>query len=190
MGVCIVVSGPPCAGKSTLARAVAAASGWPLLAKDEYKERIFDALGTGERDWSRRVSGLAWELLIAEAGRLRGAGASCIVEGNLREPQRAALRALAHAAPFVEVQVRAAPEVLLARYRERAAAGVRHPGHVDLEALPEIEAELAARCPPLSPFGGPVLDWDTTERVDGAALIDALGAVLAPFSAPGSGTPG
>ncbi len=181
MAACIVVSGPPCAGKSTLATRLARRAGWPLLAKDDYKERVFERLGARDRDWSRQVSALAWDLLLAEAGRLLGAGVACVLEGNFREPQRGSLAALTPAPRFLEVRCRAPAEVLIARYRSRAAAGVRHPGHVDLEALPELEREL--RGPPvvLPPLGGPVLEWDTSAGFDSTALVAALEAALEDF---------
>ena len=194
MAVCIVVCGPPCAGKSTLAARLAARTGWPLLAKDDYKERVFAHLGARDRDWSRRVSALAWELLIAEAGRLLGAGAACVLEGNLRRPQRQALAALPVTPPpsFVEIRLGARPDVLRGRYLERARAGGRHPGHVDLEALPEIERELAgAAATAAEPaLGGAPLEWDTSDGFGPEALLVALDATLARLSAPASGTRG
>jgi predicted kinase len=191
MPVCLVVCGPPCAGKSTLAARLAAHAGWPLLAKDAYKERIFDHLGSGDREWSRRVSALAWAELLAEAERLLAGGVACVLEGNLREAQRAALRGLAlrPAPQYVEIRCHARPEVLLARYRARALSGTRHPGHVDLEALPGLEAELTAP-PPVAGLGGPVLEWDTSDGFGAAALEARLAATLAALSVPASGTRG
>jgi predicted kinase len=179
MSVCVVVCGPPCAGKSTLAARLAARSGWPLLAKDAYKERVFEHLGARDRDWSRRVSALAWELLLAEAGTLLAAGVGCLLEGNFREPQRRSLGALRPPPSFVEVRCSARPDVLLARYRARAVSGRRHPGHVDLQALPEIEAELHAAPGACTALGGPVLHWDTSEGFAADALLTALDAALA-----------
>ncbi len=192
MAACIVVCGPPCAGKSTLASRLAARTGWPLLAKDAYKERVFDHLGARDRDWSRRVSALAWELLLAEARTLLAAGVACLLEGNFREPQRRALGAFALAPPpsFIEIRCTARPAVLLARYRDRAAAGQRHPGHVDLEALPELAAELGAAAAVGPALGGPVLQWDSSDGFAPDALIAALDATLAGLSAPASGTRG
>jgi predicted kinase len=41
----VLVAGWPAAGKSTLARALAAELGLPLLVKDEIKEALMDGLG-------------------------------------------------------------------------------------------------------------------------------------------------
>jgi predicted kinase len=178
MSRCIVVSGPPCAGKSTLAAALAAHYGWPLLAKDDYKERVFRHLGGRDRDWSRRVSLLAWELLIGAAAMLTRHGIDCVLEGNFRAAQAEALRALAPGPRFIEVRCIASPETLRARYLARAADGTRHPGHVDLAALPEIEREFDAGAVAGLGLGGPVIDWDTTRGLDGAGLARRLDQLL------------
>jgi len=181
MTTAVVISGPPCAGKSTLAAALAGRLRWPLLAKDAYKEQVFERLGVGDRAWSRRVSLLAWDLLLAEAARWLAVGADSVLEGNFREPQRRALAALAArtGARLVEVRLTARAEVLLERYRERARRGERHPGHVDLEALPEVERELAGGTAPLTPLGEGALDWDTSDGFEAGRLLAVLERRLA-----------
>lgn len=181
MSRCLVVSGPPCAGKSTLAALLAARFDWPLLSKDVYKEQIFRRLGASDRDWSRRVSLLAWDLLLSQAEGILARGHDCVLEGNFRAAQAEVLARLA-AVPgthFFEVECRAAKHVLLERYRRRAVDGTRHPGHVDLEALPEIEREFDAAPGPLLAAHGTVLVWDTTRGFDSAPLVQALEALLA-----------
>jgi predicted kinase len=180
MGQCIVVSGPPCAGKSTIAARLAAHRRWPLLAKDGYKDVVFRHLGWRDRDWSRRVSGLAWELLLAEARALLAHGVDCILEGNWRAPQARALAEFAAAAgtDLVEVHCFAAPAVLLARYRARAALGTRHPGHVDLEALADVQQELTVTPCAVLADRARVLSCDTTEGFDAAELLRRVDGLL------------
>ena len=177
---CLVICGPPCAGKSTLARALATRYRWPLLAKDDYKERVFAHLGADDREFSRRVSALAWDLLLGEAARLLAGGVNCVVEGNLRSAEAARLRELGarSGAALVEIRCCAAPAVLLARYRARAESGTRHAGHVDLEALPEVERELAAGEEDRPGLGAQLLIHDTSAGFDARALLAAVDAIL------------
>lgn len=58
----IVVSGAPGTGKSTVAAALAAGFGWPLLSLDPVKEALADVLGAGDQDWSNRVGDAAAEV--------------------------------------------------------------------------------------------------------------------------------
>lgn len=204
---CIVIGGPPCAGKSTLSRTVSARRGWPVLAKDDYKELVFDRLGAHDDAWSRRVGVLAWDLLFREAELLLGAGASCVLEGNFRAEHGVRLRRIAERAAqraprdashgesrlpaggersrvrFVEIRCRAPGDVLLARFRQRVAAGERHPGHDDAAVLARIGPALAAaEVEPLE-LGGAVLDYDNSTGLAPDALTAALDAVLAPRAA-------
>lgn len=202
-----MIGGPPCAGKSTLARTVGARRGWPVLAKDDYKELVFDRLGARDDAWSRQVSVLAWDLLFREAELLLAAGGCCVLEGNFRAEHGPRLRRLAEratlrlppppagAAPgdarastvgrpnpvrFVEIRCRAPGEVLLARFRQRVAASERHPGHDDAAVLERIGPTLAAAVVEPLDLGGAVLDYDGAAGLAPAALLAALDAVLDP----------
>ena len=51
----VVVAGPPGTGKTTLAAKIAEDFRLPLITKDGIKESLFDSLGTGDREWSRKL---------------------------------------------------------------------------------------------------------------------------------------
>ena len=149
----VLVNGPPAAGKTTLARALARDLRLPLLAKDDLKEALFDSLGTGDRDWSRQLGATTFDLLFLLAERQLEAGRSALLEANW-DAERACpqLQALRGSIPFrlVEVHVTAPEEVLRRRFDERAASGRRHPGHLDQVVAEELEAgEHSGRWQPL-----------------------------------------
>jgi len=54
--LCILVSGLPASGKSTLGRKIAQELGLAFLDKDDYLERLFHTKGIGDTDWRRQLS--------------------------------------------------------------------------------------------------------------------------------------
>jgi predicted kinase len=169
----LVVSGPPCSGKTTLARRLRARLGWPLLEKDAFKEALFDTFGTGDADWSRRLSEAAFARQSAAADAILSQGGSLLVVGNFRPEHHPALAALAarHQAALAQVACSASPATLAARRAARATAGRRHPGHADSPAPPG-EAEMA-RYRPLPIVATVAFDAEAPCRP--AALLAALG---------------
>lgn len=170
----LIVTGLPCTGKSTVARRLAARYRYPLLAKDMVKEALFESLGTGDRDWSRRLSGASFAVLFACMERVIAAGGSAIVEGNFR-PEHA---------PFFE-RVRNAYGVRLAqilcggdgaalvqRFESRVRRRSRHPGHVDALALDELRDTLRRGFAEPLALECPTLRFDSTAQ--GATRLDAL----------------
>jgi predicted kinase len=176
----LLVHGEPCTGKTALATRLERDLGCVLLAKDAFKEPLFDELGSGDRAWSRRLSDIAWSRLFAVAGRSLRAGHTVIIEGNLRIPEHelqiAALRALT-GNRCAQVLCRADEAVLNERRCARAAQGVRHPGHLDVELAAGSLAEAGT---PTVLADVPVFEWDTSTPggADYAALLTWLGEAL------------
>jgi hypothetical protein len=129
----------------------------PLLAKDAVKEALFDALGPGDRDWSRRLGTASMEILFALAADAPAA----VLESFWRRPV-AVDRLAASGRPLLEVHCACPPELARTRYHRR----VRHPAH---DGVGEEEvAGWAADAGPLAL--GPVLEVDTTRPVEVEAV--------------------
>ena len=97
----VVVTGPPAAGKTTVARGIAQRLRLPLVEKDTIKEALFDTLGTGDLAWSRRLGeatyGVIWALREAvESGRHDPLAKPHSEQGLTRE------QAMAHQGRFFE----------------------------------------------------------------------------------------
>jgi predicted kinase len=145
MQTLVVITGPPGSGKSSLARALGARLQVPVYAKDSIKEALFDRLGEGDREWSRRLSDAAYAVLFRLAGETLEAGGSAIVEGNFRPEHAAGVNALATRPELrvVQLVLYASARVLVERIRTRVADPNRHRGHADLGLLDELRDDLA-----------------------------------------------
>jgi predicted kinase len=167
----IVVTGPPAAGKTTVARELAARLRLPLIAKDTIKEALFDALGVGDLAWSRRLGEATYLALAALAEDSVAAGGSLVLEGNFVRGSEVETRLAALPARIVQIHCSAPLELLIERYEGRG----RHPGHIDHDRADALrEAVEMRRHDPLD-LPGETIRIDTTEPVDVPALADRLG---------------
>jgi predicted kinase len=160
----VVVTGPPAAGKTTIARGLAARLHLPLIGKDTIKEALFDGLGTGDLAWSQRLGEATYLAMLAVAEEAVAAGADLVLEANFIRGGESRLAALP--ARFVQVHCSAPLQVLIERYGSRE----RHPGHFDSERIAALrDAVETGRHEPLH-LPGELIGLDTTRAVDLAAL--------------------
>jgi predicted kinase len=175
----VLVSGPPGAGKTTIAGPLAAELGFGLLAKDQIKESLADSLGDvamqdagadAKLAWSRRLGAAAMDLLWT----LAQTAPAVVLEANFwPDDERQRRRIATLAAQPVEVFCYCPVEVATARYAKRATS--RHVVHHD--SVRGLEVEVFTRSD--HPIGiGEVITVDTTATVDITALADAVRARL------------
>lgn len=135
----VIVTGPPGAGKTTIAQDLGARLSLPVLHRDDLKEAIVDEIGAPDVAASQLAGRAAYAALFAGGAALLDAGMSLILESNFqRGLSEAGLRSLvSRAADTVIVQCEAPPAVVMGRYRERI--GSRHRAHFDAERIADAE---------------------------------------------------
>jgi predicted kinase len=161
MTVAVIVTGPPASGKTTIAERLAADYELPLLTKDGVKETLFDTIGIGDLEFSKRLGAAAfaivWHVLEQELAASRAA----IVEGNFSaqyDVSRVERLQGLYELDLVQIHCHAPIEVL----RDRYASRQRHPGHLDRERLPAIDGRLEAT-QYLLPIDAETVSIDTTQ---------------------------
>jgi len=172
----ILVSGAPASGKTVLAQRLARERRLPLLARDAYKEILFDTLGSPDRARSHELGIAAYELLYATIGYLLDAGVGAVVDCNFhRGASELMLRPLVARARAMLVQCETTHEERERRHSDRFRQGRRHPGHHDGVMPAEVRIDVAAGMYDALDLPIPVLRVDTTAGyAPGIAEIDAF----------------
>jgi len=172
----VIVTGPPGAGKTTIAEALRDGLGLPLLAKDTLKEVLGGSLGIAERHDSRALGSAVFEALGMLTRELLTARVSLIVEGNFAVAST--LFAELPPARIVQVHLTAREEVLQERLLTRDTH--RHPVHYDREAEAEIAQRFAAgEWAPL-PLDGRLFEVDTSAWPDVGRIVADIGDAVSP----------
>ena len=104
----------------------------PLFEKDVFKDVLYQALGFGDKDWSRQIGVSAINLLLLTADRMLRTGASLVTESNFYRQlssERVGEIADNAKARVVQVHCSAPPDILVTRNAARLAPSRLRPGH-------------------------------------------------------------
>jgi len=184
MPLLVIVSGLPCAGKTTVGRRLAQDLSLPFVHKDGIKESLFDHLGWRDRTWSKALGRASSELLYYFAETQLAVGRSLVIESNFdpvfATPKFLALKAQYSFTPL-QILCKADGAVLLQRFQQRAESGERHPGHVDHLNYAEFQTVLQQGSLENLAIGGQVIELDTTDfqQIDYTGLVAAIHRIAA-----------
>ncbi len=134
----IIIAGMPASGKSTYAKKLSRAVGYPIVEKDNIKEELFDTLGFKCYAEKRQLDVAATAVLLRVADDMLSCGQSLIMVNNFRDDAKEALEKLIlkYDCRCVIVFFGGDNDVFFRRYVERDNAHARHRGHALQEHYP------------------------------------------------------
>ena len=91
---CILVTGIPAAGKSTMAEAISERMKLPVISKDTIKELLFDNVGFQSRAEKVNLGIASMEIMYYAAGQLMKAGHPFILENNFEYSSEYGIKSL------------------------------------------------------------------------------------------------
>lgn len=166
------MSGPPAAGKTTNARPLADALGFPLFALDPIKERMANAIGPDALAIADLLSVAATHQLLANAGEVVDAGGDVMIEGFFRSGEYDhLLLPLVARTRGVLIHLWAEDLLLKDRYERRALNQERHWIHGDEARIGTLTPELPEDMRPALDLGVPRIYVNTSHHV---TSIDVL----------------
>ena len=136
---CILVTGIPAAGKSTMAGAMAEKLWLPVISKDSIKELLFDTVGFQSREEKVNLGIASMEIMYYVAGQLMKAGQPFILENNFEYSSERGIKTLLERYQYsvLTITLTGDYKVIYQRFLQRDASPDRHRGHVVNDCYPE-----------------------------------------------------
>ena len=160
----ILVGGAPGAGKTTLARRLAKEIDVPLISRDDLKETLFETLGVPDRAASRALGVASFAIFFHVLDALVGKVPGVIAECNFtRGRSEAELRPLVPRSRVMLLHCTTSRAVIAQRISARLTDRNRHPGHHDVENLPQVLEQIDAGVYDPLDLSLPILTVDTTD---------------------------
>lgn len=136
---CILVTGIPAAGKSTMAQVISERLKLPVISKDNIKELLFDSVGFRSREEKVKLGIASMEIMYYAAGQLMRSGQAFILENNFEYLSEHGIKDLIkkYQYPVLTITLTGDYKVIYQRFLEREASPDRHRGHVVNDCYPE-----------------------------------------------------
>lgn len=135
---CILVTGIPASGKSTMARFLAEACGLPVISKDRIKECMYDTIGFRSREEKVKLGTASMQIMYDLAEELMKSARPFILENNFENVSKEGLLTILKKYKYKAITVTLTGDykIIYQRFLERNRDPGRHPGHVVNDCYP------------------------------------------------------
>ena len=136
---CILVTGIPAAGKSTMAKVMSEKLKLPVISKDTVKELLFDNVGFQSRTEKVKLGIASMEIMYYVASQLMKAGQPFILENNFEYSSEQGMKSLLEKYQYsvLTITLTGDYKVIYQRFLERENSPDRHRGHIVNDCYPE-----------------------------------------------------
>jgi len=136
---CILVTGLPAAGKSTMAARISKELNIPVISKDSIKELLFDRVGFQSREEKVKLGVASMDIMYYIAKQLMQIGQPFILENNFENSSKAGWEKILAEYPYrvLTITLTGDYQVIYQRFLERNVSPERHRGHVVNDCYPE-----------------------------------------------------
>lgn len=136
---CILVTGAPASGKSTMAGYLSEHFRIPVISKDLIKEKMYDEIGFNSRAEKVKLGNASMEIMYYVAEQFMNLNQPFILENNFEHVSKEGLFAILEKYSYTAVTVRMTGdyEKIYERFAKRDRSPERHRGHVVNDHYPE-----------------------------------------------------
>ena len=136
---CILVTGIPAAGKSTMAKYLSESLSVPMISKDGIKELLFDTVGFRSREEKVKLGIASMHIMYDTAEQLMKCNLPFILENNFENASQEGLDGILRKYSYkaITITLTGDYEKIYQRYVERNESADRHRGHVVNDSYPE-----------------------------------------------------
>jgi cytidylate kinase len=145
MNYCILVTGIPASGKTTIADFIATNLALPVISKDKIKEVMYDDIGFQSREEKIKLGNASMNIMYYLAEQLMKTHNPFILENNFENSSKESLALILekYAYQTITITLTGDYEIIYQRFLERNNNPDRHRGHVVNECYPEkVQGEI------------------------------------------------